>query len=145
MLTEWEMLRVRACFMLERVRACSLSLPFSISVWPTDVSVPCLTSEEGGRALCLQGCGRALSPPSLSFSLWPAKRVCVNVLYACKGMHTLFTGQMKRERKKEGGRKWEWTWERGRERCRICPEMLFLFLKGMAGASAPFSYLVIKE
>jgi len=23
-----------------------------------------------------------------------------------------------------------------------CPEMLFLFLKGMAGALAPFSYLV---
>ncbi len=31
--------------------------------------------------------------------------------------------------------------ERERERCRICPELLF-FLKGMTGALAPFSYLV---
>ena len=31
---------------------------------------------------------------------------------------------------------------RERERCRICPELLFLFLKGMTGALAPFSYLV---
>ncbi len=29
-----------------------------------------------------------------------------------------------------------------RERCRICLEFLFLFLKGMTGALAPFSYLV---
>ncbi len=43
-----------------------------------------------------------------------------------------------RERKRERER------ERERERCRICPELLFLFLflKGMTGALAPFSYLV---
>ncbi len=53
-----------------------------------------------------------------------------------------------RERKSEGGREREK--EEGREReseeegegCRICPELLFLFLKGMRGALAPFSYLV---
>jgi hypothetical protein len=39
--------------------------------------------------------------------------------------------ERERERKKE------------RERCRICPELLFLFLKGMTGALATFSYLVI--
>jgi hypothetical protein len=39
--------------------------------------------------------------------------------------------ERERERKKE------------RERCRICPELLFLFSKGMTGALAPFSYLVI--
>ncbi len=32
--------------------------------------------------------------------------------------------------------------ERERERCRICPKLLLLFLKGMAGALAPFSYVV---
>jgi len=32
--------------------------------------------------------------------------------------------------------------ERERERCRICPELLFLFLKGMMVALVPFSYLV---
>ncbi len=37
--------------------------------------------------------------------------------------------------------------ERERERvvelgCRICPELLFLFLKGMTGVLAPFSCLV---
>ncbi len=36
-----------------------------------------------------------------------------------------------REREKEG------------ERCRICSALLFLFLKGMTGALAPFTYLVI--
>ncbi len=38
-----------------------------------------------------------------------------------------------RERKKRN---------REREICRICPELLFLFLKGMTGALAPFSYLI---
>jgi hypothetical protein len=33
---------------------------------------------------------------------------------------------------------------RERERCRKCPELLFLFLKGMTGAFAPLSYLVLK-
>jgi hypothetical protein len=41
-----------------------------------------------------------------------------------------------RESEKEGGG------ERKKEKCRICPELLFLFLKGMKGALAPFSYLV---
>ncbi len=39
-----------------------------------------------------------------------------------------------REREKEGGREGE--------RDVICPELLFLFLKRMTGALAPFSYLV---
>ncbi len=38
-----------------------------------------------------------------------------------------------RERKKE------------REICRICPELLFLFIKGMTGALAPFIYLVANK
>ncbi len=46
--------------------------------------------------------------------------------------------EMKRERVGER----ESKRERERERCRICPKLLFLILKGMAGASAPFSYLV---
>jgi hypothetical protein len=33
--------------------------------------------------------------------------------------------------------------ERERESCRICTELAFLFFKGMMGALAPFSYLVI--
>jgi hypothetical protein len=43
-----------------------------------------------------------------------------------------------REREKEGGRERKREGEREREKC---PE-LFLFLKGMTGALAPFSYLV---
>jgi hypothetical protein len=43
----------------------------------------------------------------------------------------------KRERERERGR------ERERERnVEYCPELLFLFLKGMMGALAPFSFLV---
>ncbi len=45
-----------------------------------------------------------------------------------------------REKKREGDRVIKR--ERERERCRICPEFLSLFLKGMTGALAPFSYLV---
>ncbi len=52
--------------------------------------------------------------------------------------------ERERERKREGEK--ERGRERGRvgerERCRICPESLFLFFKGMAGALAPYSYLV---
>ncbi len=66
-----------------------------------------------------------------------------SVLYACNGahhrdrtylygVHTHFPTQRERER------------EREREICRICPELVFSFLKGMTGALAPFSYLVIK-
>jgi hypothetical protein len=75
------------------------------------------------------------------------------VLYACKDGHNLFTGQREREREREGDRKREGERkeerERGREgereRCRICPELLFLFFKGMMGALAPFSYLVLNK
>jgi hypothetical protein len=48
--------------------------------------------------------------------------------------------ERERERKKERGGDSEK--EGGRERCIICPELLFLFLKGMMGALAPFGYLV---
>jgi hypothetical protein len=48
--------------------------------------------------------------------------------------------ERKREREKEGG-----GGKRERERGRICPELLFLLFKGMTGALAPFSYLVIKN
>jgi hypothetical protein len=65
------------------------------------------------------------------------------MLYACNGAHTLFTGQRERDKKRERERKKEK--ERERERCRIGPELLFLFLKGMTGALAPFSYLVINN
>jgi hypothetical protein len=41
-----------------------------------------------------------------------------------------------RKRERERGNETE------RERCMICPEFLFLFLIGMTGALAPFSYLV---
>ncbi len=44
------------------------------------------------------------------------------------------------EREREGGRERER--ERVRERCKI---WLFLFLKGMMGSLAPFSYLVINK
>ncbi len=54
--------------------------------------------------------------------------------------HTLFNGQRERERERE--RKRERKRKGGRERCIICPELLFLFLKAMMGALAPFSYLV---
>jgi hypothetical protein len=63
--------------------------------------------------------------------------------YACKGTHTLFTGLREREKGGEGGRERERerekVREKKRERCRI---WLFLFLIGMTGALAPFSYLV---
>jgi len=35
--------------------------------------------------------------------------------------------------------------ERERERCRICLELLFLFLKGMMCALAPLSYTVVRD
>jgi hypothetical protein len=71
---------------------------------------------------------------------------------ACKGVHTLFTGQRERERdwifmlarvrtpsSTVRERERERERKRERERCRI---WLFLFLKGMTGALAPFTYLV---
>jgi hypothetical protein len=45
--------------------------------------------------------------------------------------HTLFIDEREKKRKIE--------------RCRICPELLFLFLKGMTVALSPFSYLVYIE
>jgi hypothetical protein len=46
-------------------------------------------------------------------------------------------GERERKRKREREK------EEERERCRICPEWLFLFLKGMTGALAPYSYLLL--
>ena len=62
-------------------------------------------------------------------------------------MRTLFTTQRERERKRERERERESERERKRvkerERGREnCPELSSLFLKGMMGALAPFSYLV---
>jgi len=73
------------------------------------------------------------------------------VLYACKGAHTIEIRDLygthsiqrsERERERERERKRERKRKGGRERCIICPELLFLFLKAMMGALAPFSYLV---
>ncbi len=68
------------------------------------------------------------------------------MLYACKGAHTLFTGQREREKERERVR------DREREKERDVQNMAIEFisllitmaaLKGMTGALAPFSYLVI--
>ncbi len=45
-----------------------------------------------------------------------------------------------RDKEREGEREREREKEGGRERCRICPELLLLFLKGMMGALASLSY-----
>ncbi len=52
-------------------------------------------------------------------------------------VHTHSSPVRERERERER--------EKESERCRICPELLFLFLKGMTGALAPYSYLVLKN
>ncbi len=52
------------------------------------------------------------------------------------------SSQRERERERERGREREIEIERERERCRICPELLLLFLKGMTGVLARLSYLV---
>jgi hypothetical protein len=63
------------------------------------------------------------------------------MLYACKGAHTLFTGQRKRKRKGEReGQKGE----KVRESEKVGRERKYLFLKAMTGALAPFTYLVCK-
>ncbi len=63
-------------------------------------------------------------------------------------MHTLSSvvrereGEREREREREKERETDREErEKEREICRISPEMLFLFLKRMMGALAPFSYL----
>ncbi len=95
--------------------------------WLTDWMWACslsLTAEEGvcgGRALCLQGCAHCLHRTE-------RKR----------------ERERKREGERESGRDREKEGGRERESCRICPELLSLFLKGMTGALAPFSYLVMK-
>jgi hypothetical protein len=48
-----------------------------------------------------------------------------------------------REKEKEGERERDRERERQRQRCRKCPEWLFLFLKGMTGALAPYSYILL--
>ncbi len=58
---------------------------------------------------------------------------------ACLMLPRVFTPSSpvrERERKRNEGREGE--------RCRICPELSFLFLKGMTGALSPFSYLVLE-
>jgi hypothetical protein len=71
-------------------------------------------------------------PPSFSLSLTSEEDA-----------HTLFTGQRERDKERERERGREGERERGRGR-KNCPELLFLFLKGMTGALAPFSYLVFQ-
>ncbi len=61
--------------------------------------------------------------------------------FALPGLWCEDVRKRKREREKEGEREGEGEGERERKRCRICPE-IFLFLKGMTGALAPFSYLI---
>ncbi len=64
----------------------------------------CLTSEEGGRALCLQGCGRALSLP---LSLTSKEGVCQCALCLQGYAHPLHRSDKEREK------------ERGREKVRV--------------------------
>jgi hypothetical protein len=84
-------------------------------VWACSLSLS-LTNEEGvcGPPLCLQGCTQPLDQSERERE---RKR----------------EGDREKESGREGGR------ERERERCRICPELLLLFLKGMMGDLAPFS------
>ena len=51
--------------------------------------------------------------------------------------------ERERERERKREREREKERERERESSKICPELLFLFLKGVTGALAPFSYLVV--
>jgi hypothetical protein len=56
--------------------------------------------------------------------------------------YPLHWSERERKRERESVKKRE-EGERERERERErCPELLFLFLKGITGALAPFSYLV---
>ncbi len=50
--------------------------------------------------------------------------------------------EKKREKEREIERERERKRESGKEGEIICPKLLVLFLKGMSGALAPFSYLV---
>jgi hypothetical protein len=50
--------------------------------------------------------------------------------FASKGVHTLFTGQRERERKRNEGREGE--------RCRICPELSFFISKRNDGCLDTF-------
>jgi hypothetical protein len=66
------------------------------------------------------------------------------MLYACQGVHTLFTSQRERESKRERKRKREREKEIQREKERERERKReYLFLKGMTGALAPFSYQVL--
>ncbi len=74
---------------------------------------------------------------------WGMLRACTfkqKVLACWQGCaHPLHQSDRERDKERDRKRVIEWEKEGGRERCRI---WLFLFLKGMAGALAPFSYLV---
>ncbi len=72
------------------------------------------------RALCLQGCTHPLHRSERERE---------------KERDREREGERERKREREREK------DRERERCRICLE-LFLFLKRMTGALAPFSYLV---
>jgi hypothetical protein len=72
----------------------------------------------------------SLAPPPLSLSFSPS-------LTSEQGAHTVFTSQRERKRGAERERDVEYVFH--------CPELLFLFLKGMIGTLAPFSYLVYNK
>jgi hypothetical protein len=65
-----------------------------------------------------------------------------NMLYACKGAHTLFTGQRERERKRDGERESEKDSEKEGERERERERERVFILIEITGALAPFGYLV---
>ncbi len=64
----------------------------------------------------------------------------MGVLYACKGAHTVFTGQRERKRVRKRVRKREREKESEKE-----GERESIFLTGMMGALAPFSYPVVNK
>jgi hypothetical protein len=86
---------------------------------------------------------------SLYLSIYPIYLFISLFLTVEEGAHTLLTDQ--RDKEKERGREIKRERERGRERegererekgRGNCPELLFLFLKGMTGGK-PFSYKVL--
>ncbi len=82
----------------------------------------------------MQGCERALS-----LSLTGEEGVCGYALQGCA--HPLHWSERERERERE--REKEERGEGGRD-VKYVHNCHFLFLKGMTGALAPFSYLVLE-